>query len=405
MLLRNVWVGRWVYINYKKTKITDERKIKMSLPQVGKIYTFTCMVFPDKRLNLCGSAGNGGNVAMINADENEITIEEQWKYHSSGKLLTMKNTSFVLDRYAASGTQYNNADVWTNDPDEDANQIVAFEETIFPNTVKIRLASTNLYLRANAGDGTSGGKSTTSTGNAYWDVSVGEDNELWVFSEVGAASGDEEDEIEGQKLVLPIKYCKLTASYKNAAYEVTYKGDIHYGIDIIYDRYADPNFDPITGVRDRTIRASGNGEVIAKGWDTNLGNVIVIKYPNAYHKTTGTYKDVIIRYCHLNSIDSSVVEGASVNTSTVLGVYGGSGKGSMNYWNPHLHIETDEDTEYPCYSPTFATNGEIIYGRNSGANDSTMSNPLTWLYVGNGMTYTTAGDAYINSGDEALETI
>ena len=48
----------------------------------------------------------------------------------------MKNTSCVLDRYAASGTQYNNADVWENDPDEDANQIVSFEETIFPNTVK-----------------------------------------------------------------------------------------------------------------------------------------------------------------------------------------------------------------------------------------------------------------------------
>lgn len=180
----------------KNKKFTTERKIKMSLPQVGKIYTFTCMVFPDKRLNLCGSAGNGGNVAMINADENEITIEEQWKYHSSGKLLAMKNTSCVLDRYAASGTQYNNADVWVNDPQEDANQIIAFEETIFPNTVKIRLASTNLYLRANAGNGTSGGKSTTSAGNAYWGVSTGEDNELWVFSEVGATSGDEDDTTE-----------------------------------------------------------------------------------------------------------------------------------------------------------------------------------------------------------------
>lgn len=378
--------------------------MKMSLPQMGKIYTFTCMVFPDKKLNLCGSAGNGGNVAMINPDKKEITIEEQWKYHSSGKLLTMKDTSFALDRYAASGTQYNNADVWENVAEEDDNQVIAFEETIFPNTVKIRLASTNLYLQANSGSGDPDEKSTTSTGNAYWDVSVGEDNELWVFSEVGATSGDEEDETEGQKLVLPINYCKLNASYKNAAYRQTY-GVTHYGIDIVYDKNADPNFDPITGVRDRTIRASGNGEVIAKGWDTNLGYVIVIKYPNAYHKTTGTYKDVVIRYCHLNSIDSSVVEGASVNTSTVLGVYGGSGYGIMDKWSPHLHIETDEDTEYPCYSPTFATNGGIIYGRNSGANDSTMSNPLTWLYVGNGMTYTTAGDAYINSGDETLESI
>lgn len=180
----------------------------MSLPQMGKIYTFTCMVFPDKKLNLYGSAEQGKNVVMWDEDG---SLEQQWKYDSSGKLLTMKNTSFVLDRYAASGTQYNNADVWPNDPDEDANQIVAFEETIFPNTVKIRLASTNLYLQANSGNGTSGGKSTTSTGNAYWDVSVGEDNELWVFSEVGATSGGgDTTNFERNYLTYPCSHMKIT---------------------------------------------------------------------------------------------------------------------------------------------------------------------------------------------------
>lgn len=163
----------------------------MSLPQMGKIYTFTCMVFPDKKLNLYGSAAKGKNVVLWESDG---SVEQQWKYDLSGKLLTMRDTSYALDRYAALGTQYNNADVWPNDPDEDANQILTFEETTFPNTVKIRLASTNLYLQANIGkeedDGNGKGSqnSTTSPGNVYWDVSVGEDNELWVFSEVATQS-------------------------------------------------------------------------------------------------------------------------------------------------------------------------------------------------------------------------
>lgn len=340
----------------------------MSLPQVGKIYTFTCMVFPDKRLNLCGSAGNGGNVAMINADENEITIEEQWKYHSSGKLLAMKNTSCVLDRYAASGTQYNNADVWVNDPDEDANQIVSFEETIFPNTVKIRLASTNLYLRANAGDGTSGGKSTTSAGNAYWDVSVGEDNELWVFSEVGATSGDEEDETEGQRLIMPINQSRITVGYKSNApayHEQAIKNGfsdpVHYAVDMV----GTP----------RSFYASGDGTVV--GYSTtdagSLGKWLAVRYNNVIDIHGNNIGDVVFRYCHLDDIYKTSGE-VHVDDASPMARYGSTGTGASS---PHLHMEVDTDVEHPNKTPSLSGNSN---GLVSGKNNDTTIDPFEIFY-------------------------
>lgn len=198
-----------------------------------------------------------------------------------------------------------------------------------------------------------------------------------------------------QKLILPINNCKLTASYKNTSYKNKF-GYTHYGIDMV------------STAGSTTVYASGNGTIVNKGWDTNAGYVIVVRYNSAYHKTSGTYQDVIFRYFHLNSIHASRYVGETVTKDTILGYYGGSGFGQLDYWSPHLHVEADTDTAYPCYSPTFSSNGGILYGTNAGANDSTMSSALKWLYVKttppDNQNYTTTGDEYINSGDTSLET-
>ncbi|MBQ4547561.1 MAG: M23 family metallopeptidase [Oscillospiraceae bacterium] len=198
-----------------------------------------------------------------------------------------------------------------------------------------------------------------------------------------------------QKLILPINKCKLTASYKNAAYKTKY-GYTHYGIDMV------------STAGSTKIYASGNGTIVNMGWDDNAGNVIVIRYDDAYDKASGTYKDVVFRYYHLDSIHANRYIGETINKDKVLGYYGGSGMGQQNYWSAHLHIEADTDTAYPCYSPTFSGSTQIIKGASAGANDSTMSSALNWLYVKNTspdyQTYTTAGDAYINSGDTSLAT-
>lgn len=134
---------------------------------------------------------------------------------------------------------------------------------------------------------------------------------------------------------------------------------------------------------------------------------MVIKYPGAYHHKTGTYEDVIFRYYHLDSINTNIPTGTNkITKDTVLGQYGGSGMGEQNYWSPHLHVEADTDTAYPCYSPTFQYSGSIIKGRNAGANDSTCYSALEYLHYKasspDNQSYTTAGDSYINAGDSSI---
>lgn len=199
-----------------------------------------------------------------------------------------------------------------------------------------------------------------------------------------------------QKLILPINKCKLTASYKNAAYETKYSL-VHYGIDMISTEGS------------TKVYASGTGTIVNMGWDSNAGYTVVVRYDSAYDKASGTYKDVVFRYFHLNSISANRSIGESVTKDTLLGQYGGSGMGEMNHWPAHLHVEADTDTNYPCYSPTFSSSKEIIKGTASGANDSTMSTALNWLYVKDTapdyQSYTTTGDSYINSGDGTLDIL
>ena len=201
-----------------------------------------------------------------------------------------------------------------------------------------------------------------------------------------------------QKLMLPQFKSRLTASYKNSTYRATY-GFPHYGIDLVYP-----------GGSDKRIFASGTGTLIAKGWDENTGYTVVIKYPAAYNHKSKTYEDVIFRYFHLNSINSNLPTGTNaIEPLTFIGYYGGSGNGVMNALDPHLHLEADTDTSYPCYSPTFRASGSIIKGAVDGATDSTLHSALEYLHCKTSspenQEYDTVNDSYINSGDYSLPSI
>jgi GH25 family lysozyme M1 (1,4-beta-N-acetylmuramidase) len=193
-----------------------------------------------------------------------------------------------------------------------------------------------------------------------------------------------------QKLIQPINDMKKTADYKNMAYQNKF-GNIHYGIDLV------------SISRNTTIYASGNGTVVATGFDNVVGNVIAVTYPKAYNRENNEYADVVFRYFHLASI--SVKVGDVVNKDTKLGLYGNTGTISTG---AHLHLEADTDTLHPLYSPT-VKNSSLLKGRNYGANDSTMSNPWSWLYCKNSkpdnQTFTTSKDVYINSGLATLPFI
>lgn len=195
----------------------------------------------------------------------------------------------------------------------------------------------------------------------------------------------------GQQLILPINKCKLTASYKTDAYRNKF-GFTHYGSDMV----------STSGVV--SIYASGDGEVVATGTDSVVGNVVAVKYTQAKNRVTGKAQDVVFRYFHLAYI--AVKKGDKVTVDTRLGSYGNTG--SLQGMAIHLHIEADTDTANPLHSPTVKSSSLLI-GSNNKANDSTMTNPLEWLHrkisAPENQTYTTTSDAYIRTEDKTVTAI
>ena len=174
----------------------------------------------------------------------------------------------------------------------------------------------------------------------------------WTASEV------EETKPSAQYLIQPVNKTILSAGYMNTKYKNKF-GFQHYGHDVY------------SGSGDLTVYASGNGEVIECGYDSTLGNVVVVRYNNAYNEKTKKAQDVIMRYYHLASI--SVNKKATVNKDTKLGVMGSTGKYSLGI---HLHYEIDTDTDYPCYSPTVGTSGTLIK-----AGTPTTVNPAYFIHT------------------------
>jgi murein DD-endopeptidase MepM/ murein hydrolase activator NlpD len=71
------------------------------------------------------------------------------------------------------------------------------------------------------------------------------------------------------------------------------------------------------------IKATGDGVVVRAGWDTEYGNVVDIKHPNA----------VITRYAHAQALFVKV--GDVVQQSQVIATVGSTGRST----GPHLHYE------------------------------------------------------------------
>lgn len=186
-----------------------------------------------------------------------------------------------------------------------------------------------------------------------------------------------------QKLILPINKARLTASYKNEAYYKKF-GFHHYGIDLC---------DAVAPF-DRTVWGMGNGEIIDTGLDSCFGNYVVVKYDDAYNNKTNKSNDLIIRLFHFNSIN--VKKGSKITKDDIIGEYGDTGSYAEG---KHLHMEVDADTKYTHYTPTISQSSSKFYGRNSGANDKTMSNPLEWFRL---QSFITENSSYINPDDKKL---
>lgn len=180
-----------------------------------------------------------------------------------------------------------------------------------------------------------------------------------------------------QLLIMPINAARVTAGYLNKNYQNTY-GYRHYGLDITDQKKTD-----------RTLWGSGNGTVLAAGWDDNTGYTVIVRYDNVLLKN-GSVKDVVIRIWHMESIN--VKKGQRITKDTKLGRYGNTGRYSSG---AHCHLEIDTDVKYYNYTPSFAkANGQII---KAGIN-STL-NPADVLCV-----KTTSPDYQSIIGEKAYNT-
>ena len=189
-----------------------------------------------------------------------------------------------------------------------------------------------------------------------------------------------------QKLILPINNMRVTAGYKNAKYSQLVLNGLrmgtHYGLDC---------------VGSSTIYASGNGTVLLAGKDSVLGNVVAVKYENAYNHKTGKSGAVVLRYHHLASIGVKV--GNKVTKDTKIGIMGATGKYTAGV---HLHLEADSDATHYQYTPTLSVNTNLMKAGTRGEGDTTF-NPAEVLYcktdAPDSQTITRTMDGYTSKED------
>lgn len=186
-----------------------------------------------------------------------------------------------------------------------------------------------------------------------------------------------------QKLILPINSALVTASMKTKSYEEKFHC-VHYGIDMVSSQ------------GNRTVYASGDGEVLETGEDSVVGNVVAVRYPQAESRN-GDVCDIVLRYFHLEK--TFVKKGDRLCKDTQIGHYGNTGAMKMAM---HLHLEADTDTVHPLFSPT-VLRSSFLHGRSAGATDATVCNPLDWLFCKQSppdcQSYSTVRDIYIRQED------
>lgn len=168
--------------------------------------------------------------------------------------------------------------------------------------------------------------------------------------------GDPEPNGE-QKLIFPFKKQYVSTGYKGdaPAYEYGYSYGPHYGIDM----YANG---------DTNVYASGYGEIVDTEEFNSLGNVLAVKYTDVLDHDGKNIGPIILRYCHLASIEKYF---GFVKPGDKIAVQGASGAGAKDKnGNPvyHLHLEADSDTAYPSSTPS------------EGGGVDTTIDPLSILY-------------------------
>lgn len=162
-----------------------------------------------------------------------------------------------------------------------------------------------------------------------------------------------------QRLLLPFRRSMLVCGYKTAQYRKSWGFD-HYGIDLSTYQGAMQE--------DHSIRASGEGTVVAVGNDGSLGMGIAIVYPDCIGRD-GAVKTLAARYVHMRTV--YVTAGMKVSAGQII-----AEEGSEGTKEPHLHFELDTDAKWPTYTPQVTATGHRFWRKGT---DTTV-NPSLWLW-------------------------
>lgn len=189
-----------------------------------------------------------------------------------------------------------------------------------------------------------------------------------------------------QKLTMPFHKSMMLCGYKNPKYR-SYWGYNHYGIDISTRQGGASD--------DHTVVASGEGKVVAAGWDSKLGGAVAIVYTEAENHKTGEVRDLTARYMHMEQV--LVKAGDTVKRGTPIGIEGKEGTGDY-----HLHLEFDTDTKYTTWTPQ-VSRGLSFWHHGL---DSTV-NPSDVLHVADGycLVEPTYNPDWLNSEDFSIPYI
>ncbi|HHW69542.1 MAG TPA: M23 family metallopeptidase [Tenericutes bacterium] len=117
----------------------------------------------------------------------------------------------------------------------------------------------------------------------------------------------------------------ITSDYEWRINPVTFKRELHSGIDISGLGYGSPVF------------AANNGTIIKKQYAYDYGNYVVIDHNNGYYTV----------YAHLSKFNNELSVGSTVSRGNVLGYIGSTGYAT----GPHLHYEIWKNCHYCRINP------------------------------------------------------
>lgn len=365
----------------------------MAYPEEGKLYTVTNVGSGYNLNQIGGFTSNGTNVTLWAPDTSD---SEQWWKMEGDKLYPYKcqngSKKVCLDRYITRDANYNNADLWEDNDDAQQTIILGVDATGDQFTIQLLNARADdgsaLYLTgaSNPNGGNNPSKVPGADGNVYWSTipnyQAPSNYQLWRFTPVNQNPGTGGEEGPGglQHLVFPFQNIYFTAGYKTQGYADSFPHLApHHGIDC-------------TGRGDYNIYASGKGTIVgiaSSGANASaspmfwLGNVLAIQYDKTVANDGEYAGSRVIRYCHLQSIESNLKVGDTVYKGDKIAVMGQTGEGADV---DHLHLEMDLNINTPLV--TRSEQGDSVP-------DSTVD-PMNLFWKGDNQTYLIDTDTSAN---------